>query len=284
MSLRPARRPALAVPLSALVLVLSAACQGGARPTQDVPELPEPPSIVEPTPDGPTPADQGHRGTWEPLEGPRPAVRAFVVEAADRGPAPGILLVHGTWGVTSEVRALARQISSRGAVVCVPDLYEGVVSSSRVSAPELLASVAAPRAAEILAAGLRRLNEHPRVKGRPVAVLALGQGARWAVPFVREAADVSGLALDNPPPELLLDAPLAPRVPLLILAGEQSSVFTDERRAELDASFGAAGVKAKWETVPEAGTDLLDPRALGFSRRAYELAVGRLTAFVTSLG
>ncbi len=283
------RSPASAIVLSALVLVL--VLVAGCRPAPEAPpELPDPPSIVAEMPAARTVADEGHPGDWVPLEGLSPAARAFCVgpDAAPgqgSGPAPGVLIVHGTWGLNRDVRLLARTLANRGVVACAPDLYDGIFAGSRLGAAELVESVSAERAGRTIAAARAALQADPRVGGKPVVLLVLGHGARWAVPAV--AADASGLArivFDNPPVALFHERAPALKPPVLILAGEHSSAYDAARRAALDEAFRAAGVTLTWDVIPAAGTDLLDPRAIGFSREAYDVTLGKVAALVRSAG
>lgn len=267
-------RPA-GLPVLAAAVLLGAGCPRSA-PAR---ELPEPPSIVAAPPSSPVPADPGMPGSWQTLA-TTPASRAFVVDAEGGAPGGALLLVHAEWGVDAEMRSLARKFAARGLTVVVPDVYEGVESTSRVSSQVLIAGVARDRCAAVLAAGLEHLRARPGVAGRKVALLGVGVGGNWGFSLVERGAALDGMVFDTSP----LDREQLPgpsQASVMMLTGSENLSLSGSRHDRIVDAF--RGRPFEWRTVPGAGTTLLDARALGFSVAALDLAVDEVVAFVRAL-
>ncbi len=273
------RRPPFA-PFLVLALVLAAAACGGPAGSRR-PPLPEAPPVIEPVPETPVAADEGRPGVLERLPGVAPPVRDLLVEPEGEEPAPGILLVHAWWGLDPGTRDLARDLSAAGYLVVVPDLYEQVVATSRISARELIRGVAPDRARELLAAGLARLAAHPRFDGKAFA-LAVEQGGDFLVPFAAERAAAGaepafrGLVLDST--NLSLHEADLPRLgcPVLWLVGASSAAFDAAVEQRWKERAREGGVDLTVRLVPEAGAGLLDPRSLGYRQAARDQALAAI--------
>ncbi len=272
---RAARVLLSALPLFALL------CGPGCSRPASVSEVPDPPSIVDPMPTAPGPADAGKPGQWEPVKDAGAPGRLFFVAPAG-APARGVLLVHSVWGLNAEMRTLARQLAAQGATVVAPDLYDGVESTTHLSSPDLVLGVGADRANALLGAALARLKGEPGLQGRPVALVALGAGGPWAWRFVGAGhADWGAAAFDSVQLQQLdgFPAPLA-KVPLLLVTGEASSTFTPGTLDAIAAKAKAGGARLAIERVPNAGNDVLDRWALGWTQTAYDEALAKLAEFL----
>lgn len=252
-----------------LILLLVGGCGGGAP---DVPETSlELPSIIEPVPSAPTPADENLPGTWEALPALAEPARAFVVEPEidERG---GLVLVHGGWGVSDRVRDLARRLADEGFAVVVPDLFEGVVSTSRLSREPLIKGVEPPRAAELIRAALQRLDEAGFDAGSR-ALLGVGAGGNWLTLALGEGLEASLFVLDTTviAPETLPETLSGSTLDLLV--GDRNNSFGPDRIEAMVALVAERGGTLEVRRVEGAGTTLFDERALGFSGLAYDYAI-----------
>ncbi len=265
----------LALPLIALALVVAAGCAPAEKPGPPSPPFP---SVVDPVPDTPVVADKGLPGRWERLDGVEPPARAFVV-APDGTARGGVVLVPSIWGTTREVRDLARRIAEKGWLVAVPDLYEGVVATSRISMKELLAGVSAARAQSLIVATRARLESD--LGEAPLALVALGRGAVWALGQGVPLAGYRAAAFDTAPlDDGKIEEFAAAHLPVLVLFGDNSSLYPLERRIELGDGAARAGATLVIFPVPGAGSELFDPKGAGFSEYAYGEALARLLSFL----
>ena len=285
MSPSPATAPSRARALTAgaaLVLIaagtalLVAGCRKAER--TGPPVKPYPP-IVAPLPPVATVADEGFPGKWEALEGIEPGIRAFVVGPAAGDPAGGVVVVPSVWGISREVRDLARALAARGFAVVMPDPLEGVEATSRLGMKELAAGIVPARVQEAILAALARLQRD--LPGKPVALLALGQASPWVIGLGERARPFSALAFDTAALGESEVAQLAAAGrPVLALFGDNSSTYAMDRRLALDEAARNAGLALQLYPVPGAGTELFDARASAFYAPAYDEGLARLETFL----
>lgn len=272
----PVPRIASIAPIIVLAGIVLLGCE--ARETRPVQYTM--PSIVEPPPAGdPVPADEGQPGTWERAGTLEPAGRLFVV-VPEGEVSGGILLVHGSWGVNEDVRALAREIAARGLAVVVPDVYDGLVLTTRLAERDALAGVDGERSLALLRAGADRLHQVPGLEQARLGVLALASGAAWAMRFSENSDDVGAVVVDSA--LLVEDAAPSHAVPFetMLLVGELNRSIGGARIDEARSAFEATGSSLIVASIPGAGTDLLDPRAFGHSGTARPVALERALAFL----
>lgn len=267
---------ALALSLFALVT----AC----GPAADERELPafEAPSIVEPVPETPMRADEDADGSWESSSGLEPPVRLFVVEPPEGdSPRAGVLLVHSSWGLNRDVRDFARRIAELGYFVVAPDVYEGVISTTRLTHEELLLGVDRERSIEVLRAGLERLDRALPDEDEHL-VVAMRAGAPWAVKLAAEGAPVEAIAIDSGyfEPDLVPDDGL--ETPVTIFVGALTRSFGANTREPIVDRFEQTGSPLVVEVVDGAGTDLFDPAAMGHSAAAQVIAFEKLKEFLAT--
>lgn len=228
--------------------------------------------IVAPMPTAPTPADEGLPGVWEPLESLTPPARAFVVEPAAGGPIKPLLFVHSSWGLDTDERTLVRDLANAGFTVVAPDVYDGVTATSRLSQPELLAGVAGDRALAMLDAALTRLRRTAGANAR-VAIFSMRAGAPWAIRFAETDHQLAGLLVDTALPRGAQAPTAMVTAPVMLMVGVENASATEAVLAEISADFAGLGSSITIKKIPAAGTDLFDPKAIGFSD------VGRAEAF-----
>ncbi|RMG48955.1 MAG: hypothetical protein D6718_00785 [Acidobacteria bacterium] len=236
-------------------------------------------SVVEPVPGAPSTADEGRPGRYEPVPGIEPPVRQFVV-GDEEGPArPGIVLVHTRWGLDAGMRDLARRFAERGFAVAVPDLFEGVVATSRISSEELVAGVGEERAIAILRAAVEALGAREGVDAERIGLLGISVGGIWGLRFAETHGGVAAIACDT---TLLPDDPEAfPRigVPLLLAVCDQRAAFDGAARDRIRRAAEQAGVPFEMAVIQGCGTDLFDSRAIGFNAVSEQEAFERVAAF-----
>lgn len=274
----PRSRFFLRLTRAALVLAGLAALAGCPPAQAPAPPSTPFPSVVQPVPEAPVAADEGKPGSWAALDGVEPPARAFIAGSGEsaRG---GVVLVPSVWGTTLAVRNLARALAKQGWMVVVPDIYEGVEATSRVSMKELLAGVSTPRAESLIVAARARLEAE--LPERPLALVGLGRGASWALGLGEKLTGYRAAAFDTAPlDDETLETLAAAQLPLLALFGDNSSLYPLEKRIALDESAARTGATLVIFPVPGAGAELFDPKAPAFSRSAYDEALARLMAFL----
>ena len=255
--------------LSASLLVFSLACQ---VPETSGMKTKDEHSIIEAVPTSAVVADEGLPGSWFPLSSLAPAARAFEVgPQEDESVRGGLLLIPPWWGVNPAIRNVARAFAEKGYRVVVPDLYEGVVSTSPLSAELLLRGVEAKRAESILDAALAHLEK--TAGANAASVLGVGAGGGAALETARRHDGLRLVVVDTATAMLSPENAEGIKAPLLLVVGAESAAFHADRLDAIAADLERLGVDFSYRRIMLSGNVLLDDHAPGYSVIAAEEAI-----------
>ncbi|MGI8938599.1 MAG: dienelactone hydrolase family protein [Iamia sp.] len=107
---------------------------------------------------------------------------AYVV-APDAGSGPGVLLLHGWWGLTPFFRSVADRLADAGFVALAPDLFAGQTADTPDEAKALLADTDATAMVELVRSSVQVLGGLPITPDASVGVVGFSMGASlglWA--------------------------------------------------------------------------------------------------------
>jgi carboxymethylenebutenolidase len=122
------------------------------------------------------------------VQPPRSAGSAYVV-APERGHGPGVLLLHGWWGLTPFFKRVCDRLADAGFVAMAPDLYgDGRTASTPDEAEALLASTDPNLVARLVLASATTLRSLPITPDGPVGVVGFSMGGSWALWLAARAA------------------------------------------------------------------------------------------------
>lgn len=107
----------------------------------------------------------------------------------DPGAGPGVLLLHGWWGLTPFFRRVADRLAEAGFVVVAPDLFDGETAAAVADAERLLAEVDPNRLAHQVRSGLHHLRSLSVTGVGPCGVVGFGMGASMALWLSAREAD-----------------------------------------------------------------------------------------------
>ncbi|HEY1118036.1 MAG TPA: alpha/beta fold hydrolase, partial [Acidimicrobiales bacterium] len=99
----------------------------------------------------------------------------------DAGEGPGVLLLHGWWGLTPEVRRIADRLAEAGFVVVAPDLFGGATASTPEEAEQLLATADPNQLAHQVRSGLHHLRSLTITGEGACGVVGLAMGGSMAL-------------------------------------------------------------------------------------------------------
>jgi carboxymethylenebutenolidase len=99
----------------------------------------------------------------------------------DSGEGPGILVLHGWWGLNDFFKAVCDRLAEAGFVALAPDLFAGVVSTTVPDAEAQLAAADANEMAHLTQSSLRTLRDMPATPDQPVGLLGFSMGASLAL-------------------------------------------------------------------------------------------------------
>ncbi len=108
------------------------------------------------------------------------SVQALMYTPDDKGPFPGILVIHEWWGLNDWVKDQASKLSDLGYVALAVDLYRGKVATTADEAHEIMRGVPDDRAARDLHAAFEFLKSQPNVKKDRIASIGWCMGGGYS--------------------------------------------------------------------------------------------------------
>lgn len=194
-----------------------------------------------------------------------PAARATTANATlflpkTAGPVPAVILLHGAGGVLqSREMTYGAQYAAMGVAALVIDVFGARRGRARGFAQRLIQVTEAMALADAFA-GLRFLDEHPRVDARRVALVGFSYGgmattyaahdmvsARYAADGPRFAAHVAFYA----PCIVRFADSKATGAPILFVSGGQDAIVDPARCTEVDDDLRDGGASVKRITYPD---------------------------------
>ena len=107
---------------------------------------------------------------------------AYVVAPPRGAGGPGVLVLHGWWGLTPFFKEVCDRLADEGFVALGPDLHgDGRTADTPDEAEELLASTDPNRTAELLLSSTSTLQGMEITPAGPIGVLGFSMGASWAM-------------------------------------------------------------------------------------------------------
>jgi carboxymethylenebutenolidase len=107
---------------------------------------------------------------------------AYVVGPPDHQAAPGILVLHGWWGLTPFFKRVCDRLADAGFAAIAPDLHgDGRTADTPDEAEALLASTDPNRTADLVLSTAATLRDMPLTQDGPIGVLGFSMGASWAM-------------------------------------------------------------------------------------------------------
>lgn len=252
-----------------IALMLLGGCGRGGGQAGPITYAATPPPVLEAMPQTPTLADKDLPGTWERIPGVDPPARLFRVGANDA--AVQVILVHSLFGVDDESRQLARELAQQGFAVSVPDLFDGLVVTSRLVANQMEKSVALARNQAILDATLSDV----RRRASRVGLVGISSGGAWGYGWLSGGAAVDVGVFDSTQLQLISTVESI-KAPITLLVGSETASLPAAARTALEERFRQGGVNLSVVAIEGAGTDLFDHHVKGFSATAREIAFARL--------
>jgi carboxymethylenebutenolidase len=121
---------------------------------------------------------------------PASGQEAVLAVPAGEARAPGVVVIQEWWGVTDQMKGIARRWADAGFVAIVPDLYHGKLAKDATEANAMMQALDFGAAVKEIGAAVELLRGHPRCTGK-VAVSGYCMGG--ALTFAT-AVHVRGLA------------------------------------------------------------------------------------------
>jgi carboxymethylenebutenolidase len=104
------------------------------------------------------------------------SVRAYLVEDEVAAVRPGIVLVHGWWGLNEQMRGVAERVAGLGYPTIVPDLYRGRLPADLGYAHDFMRDLDENWAMQVLSGAMQQLRSAPGASRRPVGMIGFDMG------------------------------------------------------------------------------------------------------------
>jgi carboxymethylenebutenolidase len=122
---------------------------------------------------------------------PRPTGTGYVT-VPDSGQGPGVLVLHGWWGLTPFFRGVCDRLAEAGFVALAPDLFAGRTADTPDDAEALLAGSDMDAMVHLVRSSLFTLHGLPATPDTPVGTLGFSMGASWALWLAGRIPDLVG--------------------------------------------------------------------------------------------
>jgi len=120
-------------------------------------------------------------------------IQAFLAQPAETDAQPAILLLHEWWGLTGQIKDLARRLADEGFVALAPDLYSRSghqVTTDPREAGKLMESLSSQAALRDLNAAIQFLKAQTSVDGLRIGVIGLSMGGTFALMMATHNSEV----------------------------------------------------------------------------------------------
>lgn len=186
-------------------------------------------------------------------------LRGFLAHPAGEGRFPGLLLIHGDYGLTDWVKEQTKRLADRGYVVLAVDLYRGAVVSNLEDAHIMDRGLPEDRVARDLQAAVDYLTGRKDVRADTLGVVGFDMGGGYALdaaigdPRLRAVVMCYG--------RLTTDAKLlAPlRASVFAIFAEKDKGISPETIEQFRAAMNKTGKRLTIRVYTECGHGFLDP-------------------------
>jgi carboxymethylenebutenolidase len=176
---------------------------------------------------------------------PMPAVLT-VPDGAD-GPVPGVLMIYEIFGMSDEMRRVARDLAAEGYAVLIPDLFaRGRVRALCVAATMRTMVTGSGAAMDDLEAARRWLADRPEVDGTRLGTIGFCMGGSFALLLARTGLYKVSAPFYGRPPDLPRSCPV-----VASFGGRDLGMRGAPEK--LTADLDAAGVPHDVKVYPDAG-------------------------------
>jgi carboxymethylenebutenolidase len=178
-------------------------------------------------------------------DGTMPAV--LTLPDGAEGPVPGLLLIYEIFGMSDEMRRVARDLAAEGYAVLIPDVFaRGRVRPLCVAATMRTMVTGSGAAMDDLEAARRWLADRPEVDGTRLGTIGFCMGGSFALLLARTGLYKVSAPFYGRPPDLPRSCPV-----VASFGGRDLGMRGAPEK--LTADLDAAGVPHDVKVYPEAG-------------------------------
>jgi carboxymethylenebutenolidase len=210
-----------------------------------------------------------------------PAGNCAYLAVPERGSAPGVLVLHAWWGLTSVFIDVCDRLAAAGYVALAPSLFPGGATAATIAEAEALVDAhdRAPAEAEaVVQAAAEQLRGLAAVTGAQIGVIGYSMGAYWALHLSQvRPDDVGTVAVFYGTDDG--DYSTA-RAAYLGHFAERDDFEPLEAVRALEEKIRAAGREVTFHVYPGTGHWFVEPNRPEYDAEAADLVWERTLAFL----
>lgn len=151
----------------------------------------------------------------------------------EAGEGPGVMVLHGWWGLTGFVRRVCDRLADAGFVAIAPDLFEGRTANRPDQAQALLAEMQMDEVVASVLSTSAALRDLPVTTDRPIGVIGMSMGGSLALWLATRAPEQVGATVVFYGTQ---DIDFEPTTsPILGHFAEHDELVTDDEVVEMEA-------------------------------------------------
>lgn len=203
---------------------------------------------------------------------------AYVV-TPDAESAPGVMVLHGWWGLNGFVRRTCDRLAEAGFVAMAPDLFDGRTADRPDQAQALLADMNMDEVVASVLATSAALRELPVTIDRPIGVVGLSMGASLALWLATRAPEqVGATVVFYGSQDIDFETNTAP---ILGHFAEHDELVSDDQVVEMEAHLRLLGKDVEFHRYAGTGHWFIEEdRPAAYDPGAAQLAWERTLSFL----
>jgi carboxymethylenebutenolidase len=188
--------------------------------------------------------------------------------SGDRGPGPGVLVLHSFWGLTPSVKSLCDDLADHGFTVLAPDINFGELPASEQEALDHLGKADPNRLASLVLSSAKLLHE--KSTADLIGIVGFGMGGSLALWASVRLADLVGAAVSFYGSQQIDFA--GANAAYLIHLSEEDEYVTDDEAVFMEATMRLENLEV--EVIRNAGTrhGFAEPDGDAFDPSAFDKA------------
>lgn len=207
-------------------------------------------------------------------------VVAYLAKPKGQGPFPALVVIHEWWGLNSQIRGMADQLSRQGYLSLALDLYRGKVADTPELAHELMRGLPEDRALRDLAAAFAYLKASPDVYPDRIGSIGWCMGGGYSLKLAMAEPTLAACAVyyGSLPTEPASLATI--QAPLIGFFGEKDEGIPEAAVLAFETAMRKQGKSAEVHVYRNAGHGFANSEGKSYHREAAEDAWNKLMAFL----
>jgi len=203
---------------------------------------------------------------------------AFWAHPAVGGVFPGLVLIHGWWGLTAQVRTQVRRFAELGFYVIAPDLFDGQLATTDEQGLVLQQQLGVTGPPKVNAA-VSVLAAHNRVNGK-IGVLGWQMGGELAYHAAMHRTDLDAVIVFEGNPDNFLVMMPASETPILAFYGGHELGISTETIERARKALAQSPGKGDIVVYPDASSGFFNEEMPTYQAEDAADAWGKLLDFL----